>query len=160
MRHISNRIALQSARKAVSAISRFAGRNAAQIQMRTFIAPTVSRRGTSYTCFLPQFPGGRVVVYGGQVPGDTRRPGAMQLERRQRSQLRHRARLHDTHRYFLQLYTQSISLWSVVAIALSSTESSNRIQNTSLLNDHTPCMTRPAPTPSFPGSSTLIASGS
>jgi F-type H+-transporting ATPase subunit h len=33
-----------SARKAVSAISRFAGRNAAQTQMRTFIAPTVSRR--------------------------------------------------------------------------------------------------------------------
>ncbi|KAK3341113.1 ATP synthase complex subunit H-domain-containing protein [Lasiosphaeria hispida] len=33
-----------SARKAVAAVSRFAGRNAAQIQMRTFIAPTVSRR--------------------------------------------------------------------------------------------------------------------
>ncbi|KAK3393629.1 ATP synthase complex subunit H-domain-containing protein [Podospora didyma] len=33
-----------SARKVVAAASRIAGRNAVQIQMRTFIVPTVSRR--------------------------------------------------------------------------------------------------------------------
>ena len=39
-------LAQQSAGKAIATISRFAGRQTVQIQMRTFIAPTVSRRGT------------------------------------------------------------------------------------------------------------------